>query len=373
MGCGFSSSATDDALYEIYPFRTWGVAVCETGCQKEVVIHMVRVGIIGMGIRGRLFFRALGQNPYARVVAVCDANESTLAALQLPDSVALYTDFRDLVARNDVDAVVVATPDMTHKEPVVRAAERGKHILVEKPFATNVEEAYEMAAAVRSSGVKCLVGFENRWNAPFACARQAVSEGQFGSLLSITAKLNDTVWVPTTMLSWAAASSPGWFLMSHLMDLTCWLANDSPVRVQACGVRRKLVSIGLDTWDCLQALVQFASGACACLSTSWVLPESMPTVFDGKMEIIGTKGAIAIDLVAPMVSIFGNKYQVVPMVFSEVCGKIHGASVNMVDSFIEAIENNMAPLVPLEDAVLNTRLVAAVHRAAQTNEPVSIS
>ena len=92
-----------------------------------------------------------------------------------------------------------------------------------------------MAAAVRRAGVLCQVAFENRWNPPYLAAKEAIERGDIGTVLSLNSRINDRIDVPLSMLSWGATSSPGWFLLSHTVDLARWLSGQEPVRVYAPG------------------------------------------------------------------------------------------------------------------------------------------
>src|SRR5207244_3684269 len=159
-----------------------------------------------------------------------------------------------------------------HREAVEAAAERGLAILVEKPLATTLEDAAAMAAAVRQAGVLCQVAFENRWNPPYVAAKEAIERGDVGTVLSLNSRINDRIDVPLGMLSWSARSSPGWFLLSHTVDMARWLSGREPTRVYAQGQKRVLSGKGLDTYDTLQAIVTFDGGLSAVFEASWILP-----------------------------------------------------------------------------------------------------
>ena len=97
---------------------------------------MINFAIIGMGIRGKLFARIISQHKDTQLVAVCDISEKVLEDTSKKYRVRSYKDFKNLLNKEKLDAVYVATPDYAHKEPVILAAERGLHLLIEKPLAT---------------------------------------------------------------------------------------------------------------------------------------------------------------------------------------------------------------------------------------------
>src|SRR5699024_7142435 len=194
---------------------------------------LIRAGIIGMGLRGKIYADTFEQSPKASVVAVADINERNLKESQKQYNVSIYTNYEEMYTKENLDIVIVATPDYLHKDPVIKAAEKGINILVEKPFSTNVDEAIKMQEAIQQNNVKCMVGFENRWNSPFIAVKKSIENNDLGSINSINSKLNDSIYVPTEMLSWSSNSTPGWFLLSHTIDLACWFKNVSPVKIYA--------------------------------------------------------------------------------------------------------------------------------------------
>lgn len=133
----------------------------------------------------------------------------------------------------EIDAVAVVTPDFAHCGPIVAAARAGKHVIVEKPLATTEVDVREIAEAVRKAGITLMVDFHNRWSPPVVLTRDNIEKGDLGKIISAYVRLNDTVQVPTRLLSWAAKSSVLWFLGSHTVDMLHYLLDDEVERVYA--------------------------------------------------------------------------------------------------------------------------------------------
>lgn len=171
---------------------------------------MLRFGIIGYGIRGKSFAEIIQHNAYAKLIAVSDVNKNS-RNLAKKLKVATYIDYREMIEKENLDSVIIATPDHLHREPVICAAKYRLHLAVEKPLATSTQDAEAMVNAIKKAGVKCMVLFGNRWNAPFVEAKEAIDRGELGIITNIDTCMNDTIWVPTEMLSWAKFSTPGWF------------------------------------------------------------------------------------------------------------------------------------------------------------------
>lgn len=325
----------------------------------------IRFGIVGMGTRGRIFADTVGQNPYATLTAIADSSAEKLQAAEQAYDAHAYTRFEDMLDREELDAVVVATPDFLHKEPVMLATERGCHILVEKPFATSARDAEEMHSAISASGITCMVAFENRWNAPFVAAKEAIASGELGRIIAMNSSLNDTIYVPMRMLLWASRSSPGWFLLPHSVDIACWLKEASPTQVFAVGTHKKLVAMGLDTYDSIQATITFEDDASGTFTSSWVLPEAMPSIYGFRYEIIGEDGALYVDLPGETLRKATGHFEHVPVLGMPIHGRLKAPPSLMLHDFIDNVRLGTEPLATSYDGLLNTRLVELIHKSIE--------
>lgn len=327
---------------------------------------MLKAGVIGLGTMGYKYIQLISQDPRTILAAVYDINAERVRAISQQYKVPGFTDMSHFL-EVDMDFVYISTPDFAHVEPAVRAAERGLHLLIEKPLATSTSEAELIAQAVRKNKVKAKVCFCNRWNPPFVAAKRAVECGEIGDVLSVYARLNDTIYVPTKMLKWANQSSPGWFLMSHTLDLAQWFIGADAIEVFGIGQKKVLKQqYGIDTYDSLYATVQFGNGALAVLESGWILPDSFPLIIDFKVEIIGTKGCIHIDTHDQMVHMAARKYQHLPTMDIEINGRLRGQVAMNFEEFVDSLLEDKDPAITVKDGLENTRVLEAIHRAADS-------
>ncbi|QOV41259.1 Gfo/Idh/MocA family oxidoreductase [Streptomyces ferrugineus] len=332
----------------------------------------MNIGIVGGGIRGRTYAQSLAGYPGAHVRAVCDLNEKVAQELADDFGLAAYVDHRVMLERTDLDAVIVATPDFAHREIAVDAARVGAHLLIEKPLATSAEDCAAIGAAVRDAGVQCMVGFENRWNPAIRRVRDLSASGVLGDVLTQNILLSNTYYVPMTMIPWAAKSSPAWFLMSHTVDAALWVADKQAVSVVARGSRGRLAELGVDTWDVIHALLTFSDGTTANLTSTWVLPDSSPSIVDFQYKAVGSKSAVDVDLQHQSVSLTGDSYSWPGLMGGEIDGRLQGPPTWMVQSFVDRI-NAGEPVGPgLDQGVLVSDIVLAVLRSLETGEPTPI-
>lgn len=333
---------------------------------------MYDIGVVGAGIRGQLFAAALGQVDGVRVVAIADPAPAAAEVAGRIGAVA-YANHRDLLAQHDLAGLVVATPDFAHRDAAVDAATAGVDLLIEKPLATDVGQAREIRAAVEAAGVRAMVAFENRWNPRFILARQQVEHGAVGDILFQTAQLNDTRFVPEQMLSWAAKSTPAWFLMPHTVDLALWLSGKRPRTVYATGLRRMLVKTGIDTYDGVHAIVTFDDDTTVVLQSHWILPESYPSVFDFRYEVVGDKGAVRIDGADQGVRFAGPTWKWLQHASLESNGRITGVGAEIARSFVDLLAGRAVGTPTVDEAVLVTTVVAAIHESIATGRPIDLT
>ncbi len=333
-------------------------------------------GLIGCGTWGAVHARTYRASPYACFVEVCDQNTERAAQCAQQYGVDKYsTDWRDLLANPDIDAVSIATPDFAHSEIILAAIEAGKDVLAEKPLAASVEECEKILTARRKSGVKLMVDFHNRWNLPFLSIRRQFESGELGKLLSMNVRLNDTLFVPTRMLSWAAQSSPVRFLGSHIVDLIRWMSCTEVSRVYAVSRSTVLKEAGVDTPDLFQYILELSSGATAMVENCWVVNESSPSVFDFQCEFIATKGTAYVNASHNRtVEIYSDKGTQLPDVSGapDSYGKPVGFCVAAIEHFIDCVVNNKQPMVTGEDGLIAARVVAAIEESARTHQPVEV-
>jgi predicted dehydrogenase len=174
----------------------------------------VTVGFIGVGIMGRSHLRRMVNNPWAQILAVCDVDEWRLQDAQARveaaytsqrrgdyTGCAAYRDFRELLARPDIDAVLIATGDRWHAVQTVMAAKAGKDIYCEKPISLTIHESRAMVDAVRRYGRVFQGGFQQRSVREFRIAVDLIQRGRLGRLKTIYACVHaDAIRIGTSKL-----------------------------------------------------------------------------------------------------------------------------------------------------------------------------
>ena len=260
----------------------------------------IRIGVVGGGIFGEMHLQTFSQCQRAgkcELVALADLSEDLLAKRREQYGVKTYRDYREMFAAEHLDGVSVVTPDPTHLPIVLAALEAGCHVLVEKPMDVTVEGCREMIAAARKAERLLEVDFHKRYDPYHMALRESIEAGKLGKPLYGYAWMEDRVEVPRDWWpNWACKSSPAWFLGAHFVDLFRWLIGGKRgKRVYATGVKSKLKSLGVDTFDCVQAKIDFEDDISFMLDTSWVLPSGFEAIVNQGIRVIGTEGILEVD------------------------------------------------------------------------------
>jgi UDP-N-acetylglucosamine 3-dehydrogenase len=260
-------------------------------------MRSIRFAVIGLGWFGEKHCEALAGLPQAEIYAVCTRRQSRLA--ELADRFGVkhtYTDYRELLANRDVEAVNIVTMWDQHAEPTLAALRAGKHVFLEKPMASTVADCHAIVQAAEASPAAFMVGHICRFNPRYAAAKQEIAAGKIGRIISMYARRNIPGWVTTEILN---KIGPIVGDGVHDTDLMLWYSGARIVSAyaQAHSVR------GLKYPDLGWTMYRFDSGAIGVLENVWCLPEKTPFQIDERMEIIGTEGSIHIQETQPNFSV----------------------------------------------------------------------
>jgi len=323
----------------------------------------LKLGVIGVGTFGRVHAEAYKAYERSRLEAICDVDARKCVDLARKLRCDHYSDYAEMISKADLDAVSIATPDFLHKQPAVCAAEAGLDILLEKPMATTVEDATAIAQAAKKSGSMLMIDFHNRWSPLFTALKRSIEEGELGSPGFVQGRLNDTIFVPTKMLSWSARSNVLWFLGSHLVDLCRWLLGSNPRRAfSVCG-SGVLSGMGIQTPDFFQSIVQFQSGSAASMENCWILPETHPSVYDFQLEFVGSEGSYTVNAShSSMAEKYSKAKRENPdLLFSvDMHGRQMGFGLASLWHFVDCALGDRKPLVAAEDGLWVTRTICSL-------------
>ena len=214
---------------------------------------MQRYGLIGSGHRAQMYTDAIGgaHSDVATLVAIADSNPGRAAYHRdrmvteygyAPDAIAVYgpADVETMITEQQLDRVIVTSPDYTHAEMIVRCLRAGVDVVVEKPLTINADSANAIVAAVKETGHQVVVTFNYRYSPRNSALKEIIQSGQIGTPLSMTFEwVLDTAHGADYFRRWhrEKANSGGLLIhkSSHHFDLINWWLADVPRRVYASG------------------------------------------------------------------------------------------------------------------------------------------
>ena len=253
----------------------------------------LRVGLIGTGWIAQHHVSGYRRSGQAEIVAVADVKED--AARQFMAAHGLkcryYSNYRDLLADPNVQAVSICVPNKFHSEVTLAAASAGKHVMAEKPFVTSPEEAQRSYRALQASGVKCAVGYHRRFNPLYQEAVRLRDQGKLGKLFFVQSDYIHNLPDELAIWDWIGkkALNPSLFHAGggHCVDLIRYIMNDEIVECTA--YVSNLNYPACETEAETVALYRFSGGQIGKVM-SLVLKPVASFVFN--LEIYGTKGTL---------------------------------------------------------------------------------
>lgn len=144
--------------------------------------HKCNIGLIGTGWIGSEHGRNILKNPSAELIAIADENEENAKKFMQKNNIEVtyYKDYNELLSKDNIDAVIICTPNNTHKELTIEAARAGKHIYCEKPMAVSLDDCKEIRESVLKLGVKYLIGYHRRFNPLYQYVKELQDNDQLG-------------------------------------------------------------------------------------------------------------------------------------------------------------------------------------------------
>jgi len=260
---------------------------------------VARIGLIGAGTFGEMHLHAysqMGRRDDIKLAAIADVDAALLEKRKQEYGVATYLDYRQMLEEQELEAVAVATPDHLHGEISVDCLEAGKHVFVEKPLDTDVDGCRRMIEMAEANNCLLQVDFHKRFDPSYRELRSLIQRGYLGDFEYGYAHIENRLEVPQNWLGdWVDQTSPNWFLGVHMYDLVRFVTGDGVSSVTATGIKNKLTSSGIDTFDSIQAKLILGGGGSFSVDTSWILPDGHEAIVNQGFRLVGSEGMMELD------------------------------------------------------------------------------
>jgi scyllo-inositol 2-dehydrogenase (NAD+) len=250
----------------------------------------VRLGVCGVGRIGRLHAENVVRNvEKAKLVAVADPIRSLASSVATSFAAHMYSKPEDMMKKEELDALIVATPTQTHADIVELAADAHLPVLLEKPIALTMKDANKIVSAVNRSGIKFQVGFNRRWDPSYIKAKRSIVKGKIGRPLIVKTCARDPGPPPDEYIK----GSGGIFVDEciHDIDVALWLMKGSDRQVWATGTTLVYPQFSrYGDYDNAVAILRFSDSALGIIEGS----RCSAYGYDLRTEVLGDSGQLSI-------------------------------------------------------------------------------
>jgi predicted dehydrogenase len=260
----------------------------------------IGLAIIGAGRVGLFRGEAAARHPAVEWIGIAEKNPER--GKIVGDTIGadfVTTDYREVMRRPEVNAVIIATDEHLHVDPIMAAVERGVSMLIEKPLATDLAESARVLAAIEAAGVDAVVGYTQRFRRRWLAAKEKVRSGALGDVTLVTSRafMNRLVAIDNYKRTDDPATiSPMVISGTHALDIVMWcMEAKTPVEVYARSID-KVLGPTYQGIDATAGMIMFSDGSVYHLNISWALPVTWPgAVYSLEVALNGTDGVLTID------------------------------------------------------------------------------
>lgn len=345
----------------------------------------IKIGVIGLGSIAKEHLDSYRENPNCELYAFCDVSEKQLKLRSEEYGVArLFTSIDEMVALPELDAVSVCVFNSLHAEASIKALRAGKHVLCEKPMATNLEDALEMERVAKENGKLLMIAFVRRFANDAETVKEYIDSGFMGDIYYARATYlrrhgNPGGWFGNKEFS---GGGPLIDLGVHVIDLTRYLCgNPKPVSVYGAtfqklfnrpgikdglGWRSVMKTQECNVEDFVTALVRYDNGCVLEVSASFSLNIKEDK---GEIELCGTKAGAKL---SPELEIYSqmNDRMINIAPYTSATPDFTTAFRNEINHFVDCVKDGVACRAPASDGVEVMRIIDAIYRSAETGHEV---
>lgn len=336
---------------------------------------MVRLGMLSFAhLHAESYLALLNQMPDVEVVGIADDNQQRGAYFASQFDVRFFPSYEALLAEG-LDAVIVCSENTCHTPLVCMAAEKGAHVLCEKPLATTLEDAQRMVATCEANRVKLMVAFPMRFSAPAVEVKNLLTSGRLGRIYGVNST-NQGALPELHQAENLAFLNRNWFVkpalagggamtdhIVHLADLLRWYLEAEVTEVYAASnaiLHQQRVNV--ETGGLV--MLTFSNGVFASIDCSWSKPAYYPTWGGLKLELVAQGGLITMDA-------FKQYFTTYSDAVARPVWNVWGSDANqgMLTEFVQAVQQDRTPSITGEDGLRSVEIVVAAYHSAASGQP----
>lgn len=338
----------------------------------------LKIAVIGCGsIAKHRHLPEYAANKHVEITAVCDIVGERAEEAAAKYEAKAYTDYREMLKQDDIDAVSVCLPNYLHAPVSVDALNAGKHVLCEKPMATSAEEADQMIEAAKRSGKKLMIGHNQRFVNSHQKARELIASGVVGKVYSFR-----TTFGHGGPEGWSADGQDSWFFKKdeafigamgdlgvHKADLVRYLLQDEFIEVGAFVETSAKENADVD--DNATLILKSEKGTIGTLAASWAYTakEDNSTIIYGEKATLRLEDDPAYSLVVQYTNGETVKYELGAIQSNDEGGQ---TTTHVIDHFIDSIQNDTTPLIDGEEGKKSLAIILAALESVETKRIYSL-
>lgn len=327
---------------------------------------MLKIGIIGTGSMGKNHIRVCSEKENIELVGIADKNKKIAEEIAKRFNIKAFEDYREMIP--EIDAAIVSSPTITHHIIALDLLNNGKHVLVEKPICTNIDEAEELVKKAENESLVLAVGHIERHNPAAKFVKEALDEKKFGELITLTSKRVSNF--PGRIKDIGVMMDLG----IHDIDIMRFLAGE----VKSVYAKAGKFNKNIEYEDHANIVLNFENEKCGIIEVNWLTPMKIR-----KMYLTCSENFVEIDYMDQSVTISSSSFKKinemdlyhVPIQYNvnHVALEKREPLKNEIDDFIDAIETNRPPLATGEDGLIALKIAEAATKSYKIGEEVRIT
>lgn len=339
----------------------------------------LKIGVIGCGsIAQHRHLQEYSWNKAVEIVAVCDINEVRAIEIGKEYSAKAYTDYKELLADKDIDAVSVCTPNYLHAPISIDALNAGKHVLCEKPMATSSEEAAQMIEAAKKNGKKLMIGHNQRFVKSHQKARELIKSGEVGKIYSFRSAFGHG-----GPEQWSVDGKESWFFQKekafigamgdlgvHKTDLLRYVLGEEFVEVGAFVETNAKDFADVD--DNAVCVLKTESGVIGTLAASWAYTskEDNSTIIYGEKAILRLEDHPQYSLIVQYATGEIVNYELGKIQSNDAGGQ---NATGVIDHFVSSIVSDTEPLITGAEGKKSLEVILGAIKSNETKQIAKIN
>lgn len=361
---------------------------------KEKILNVAIIGL--QHLHPRAYMQLFEDCKQTKVICAYESNTQVRERFCKDFNLKGYSDLDEMLANEQIDIAAIFLPHSDCAKAAIKCADKGIHLMVEKPIAESAESVKRIIKAAQKNKVKLTTCYCWRYHPVIESMKKIIDDGVLGNIVSVEARLaagrveryvvGNSEWMLQKKKS---GGGPMYNLGVHWIDLLHYLLND---RIEAVCAKNIKTSDKYDIEDGSLAMLNFKKGTLGQLSTSYIVPDCYPNGRDLYIGIKGTKGVLSycpkyegeagsvatsqtdiLEIYSDSEKTAGSAARKLSFHLDKVRGYSGYMGKAYLDGFVEAILTNKQPFITGDEAVLVLNVVEAIYKSDKANKWIKVS